>query len=52
MTYDYSNIQDALDDPNRSSSEIVVYPGVYRENIIIGGDVVLRAAEGPYLTPR
>lgn len=49
-TGDYTGIQEALDDLFRAYDEIVVYPGVYQENIVIGGDVTLRAYDGPYLT--
>jgi len=49
-TGDYTGIQQAIDDINRTAQEIVVYPGVYSENILIAGDVHLRAQYGPLLT--
>jgi len=49
-TGDYTGIQEALEDPMRVYDEIVVYPGVYTENIFISSNITLRAFEGPYLT--
>jgi len=47
---DYASIQAALDDLGRPYNEIVVFPGLYQENLLISSDVTLRAYEGPYLT--
>lgn len=47
---DYTTIQSALDDLGRPYNEIVVFPGLYQENLLISSDVTLRAYEGPYLT--
>jgi hypothetical protein len=49
-TGDYSSIQAALDDPMRAFNEIVVFQGLYKENIVISQDIILRSYDGPYLT--
>ena len=49
-TGNYTTIQAALDDPSRFYNEIVVYPGVYQENLLIAGGVTLRGYYGPLLT--
>ena len=45
---DYQFIQDAIDDPN--ACEIMVMPGIYKENVSIGRNVVIRSYDGPLTT--
>ena len=49
-TGNYKTITEALDDSNRESNEIVVYAGIYKENITINDPVILRAYDGPNFT--
>jgi len=45
---DYDCIQSAIDD--YSSSEIIIMPGRYTENILITKDITIRAYDGPLTT--
>lgn len=49
-TGDYSSIQAALDDLNRETNQIVVFAGIYKENIVIKEPITLWAYDGPNLT--
>ena len=44
----YCTIQEAIGDFN--SDEIIVYPGIYTENILITKNLVLRGYDGPHTT--
>jgi hypothetical protein len=47
---DYTSVQDAINDTNVSADTVLVYPGLYQENILINRSVTLKAYDGPLLT--
>jgi len=49
-TGNYKSITEAINDPFRELSEIVVFAGIYRENIAIKENLTLRAYDGPNAT--